>query len=274
MLIAALSQEAHDAQEVADHGRRALAGSDKGIEMREIEAGHPLLIERARKAKERLTWCRERVKLLPRPLQFLGGRADAQRGRDLIGHDSWDSVEIAIDRDAPLWTDDLGLRCIDVSGQRAQATSTVSLLASLREAGKLHESDLHKHLHTLIVQRYRAILPTRELLVSGILRYPELGRSGLSELLSTLCGLPTIGGATDLFSETLRAVVMASVEVLSLEDLTNFGLEAMSHRWPRVLVAQQLHNSIQAKLALLPLPLRAIQRTCTDFARRPGSSPA
>ena len=148
MLIAVLAQEARDSEELANHGKRALSGSDRGLELREIEPGHPLLVERARKAKECLAWCREHLKILPRPLQFLKDAPDAQRTRDMIGEDSWDSVELAIDQKIPLWADDLGLRRIDISGQTAPGTSTISILAALKEGGSIGESEFHVHLHT------------------------------------------------------------------------------------------------------------------------------
>ena len=267
MLLAMLTQELHESEQSADHGKRALSVGDRGLELREIEAGHPILVEKARRAKECLAWCREHLKILPRPLQFLKENPEAERARNMIGEDSWDSIELAIDQDVPLWADDLGLRRIDISGQQAPGTSTISLLAALKEGGALGDSDYHKFLHTLIGQRYRVIAPTRDLLVSGVLRYADLGRRGISDILGTLSILQTVSAAADLFSEVLKVTATATVQMLPIEDLTYLGLEVLASRWPRVAAAQQLHNAAGRKLSLLPLPLRAIQRTCIEFGQ-------
>jgi len=272
MLLNVLAQEAHEAGEHAKHGKKAISGQDGRLEVREIEPGHPALVEQAQKAEELLAWCREHVKARPRPLQFLEPKADAQQVRDMIGEDSWDCLEVALDEKVLLWTDDLGLRRVDIAGDRPPGVSTIAILMTLKDKGVLGEVDHSKHLHTLIRQRYYAILPTRDILVSGVLRYPELDRSDVSRILGTLALLPKVAIASTLFAEVLRSIATADVQRLSIESVPLLGLEGLGTRWPRALAARQLYNDAGRSLSLLPLPLRAVQRACVEFGQgRPYS---
>jgi tetratricopeptide (TPR) repeat protein len=268
MLAGVLAQAAHDDAEEARKGAATFSGSDRGPEMRSLEAGHPLLVAKAEQSAKYLSWCKENTKVKPRPLQFLKTAPESDRMREMIGEESWDSLELALDGGIPIWCDDLGLRRTAIDGKVALGTSTISILRELRDAGTLSEADYLKNLQTLVQQRYLGVLPSVTLLAGGVSRYGEIGRSGVASVLGTLTAIPDVSSAAEMLAHVLRVSATASVEALPIEDLTQMGLEALNGRWPRQICARQLRAAAQKVLSLLPLPLLAIAKVCVSFSRR------
>jgi tetratricopeptide (TPR) repeat protein len=274
-MLRELMSEVRENERKVANGTMSMGGGSTGLVFYRLEPGAKELVDRAQGRKEALEWCRTKAVVRGRPLQLLakvGSQEDELR--EMVGTDSWDALELAIDADSPMWADDLGLRQIPIQGRKTKSFSTVGFLLSLVRRQQLSEDKCCQMFHSLILWRYSHVPISPKLLVAALNRYHELGRAAVAEVFDTVATMPNVSVAGRLLARTVRDWALAPVLTISLEAAARLGLEAASKKWPFKIVARQISEAAAAALALMPQALTIVQNACADFARTgPGVTP-
>jgi hypothetical protein len=244
--------------------------TDQGFGLVELPPGAPFLVSRAEDLRGELAWVDEHVAIEPRPLQFVraaGTRQDQER--DFVGHSSYDGLALARHHGSDVIADDLGLRRGAIEGVRPASFSTVAALYALAERGLIDPQKRDHSLVTMAIRRYGSIRPTVEILTSALSRVPALQRSELTSVFGLL-GSDGVRAdeAAAVVAGTIRAASMAPLHVATPAVITEHALEAMTSRWPVVLVTTLLVRAATPALVVLPLAMDAVRGTCAEYVAR------
>lgn len=266
-LVRELRLDLRNAEKEAAEGKSAIGAGPRGLELHEIEAGHPQLLNFAAGLRGQLAWATHHARLEPRPLASLQrNEAEIEQLRTLVGLSSADAVDVVRDKEATLYADDLGLRRFFGKGDVVRSFSTVGLLMSLLSRGLIDEARHTAALLALIDRRHTFVPISRALLTGALRLYGQFAQTRLMRVFELL-GAPerNLLESSLLVADLVRATALSPVQLCSIERVVSLSLEGMSAAWPPALCAQVVTHAIAEKCALMPNVVRQAERTAAEF---------
>ena len=261
-----LKSELAEAKEHVRDGSRVMVPSDRGISFNELEAGHPVLVEREGRAQAILDWADQHVTFLPRPLKaFEDSRVNNPEMRERLGESSHDTLELGLFTPAVLYADDLGLRRLS-HALAAKSFSSAALIQVLAEERAITTEDRNQLLVDLLSRHYFAIEPTAEILLEALSpgRPAHARRDTYSILGANYVDAPT---AARTVVGAVRMNALRPLQMTTAEQIVNNGLEGMALRFPAAIAARLVFRVAELDLAMLPSEQRIVRQACVRFAK-------
>jgi tetratricopeptide (TPR) repeat protein len=261
-LVAALERDAKEARQEVETGTKTLVPGPAGFRLEETPPGAPSLAARAQQFETEIAAIANAT-IAVRPLRFIGTPGSADEAlRNMIGPDSYDAIALAYELDATLVADDLGLRRVVLAGRdRPSSASSISLLLALVAADALDPVRGVEALLRLQLWRYDFVPPLLEVLELAIDRTPELERRDFERAMALLASpLLEAESAARLAARLLKVHAMRPLQRLSLRQVAEACMKAMSVRWPAGVVAQLLEQQAIETFKLMPQQMDEIRR--------------
>jgi len=220
---------------------------------------------------ERLrNWITVNARILVRPLEALvtSGTEEAEL-RELIGHASYDAVQLARTLPAVLVADDLGLR--KMAGTHIKSTSSAVLANAMVSQGRL-DSAARDGLYSTLLTRRAASLPMTTRLLVTLLTRPDVSREvGNRAVEAAVVSARDVSAAALLAAGVIKGVATAPVQVSNVPDVTARLLDALAKRWPRTVAGVSLARAAGIELRLLPQHMERVAQMCADFMSGPAN---
>lgn len=268
-LMTQLRQEELEAQQQVDSGRRTLIAGEIGVQFEELDAGHPLLVQRFEELQALCAWLTENVHVESRPLEWVRpDDIEPTSPRLALGEATYDALILAMHLGESLYADDLGLRRIDLGSGPPQSFSSISLLTALAERERIDASTRDQCLVNLAVRGYMHIPPSPGILLAALGAVPSLNGADLARVFSSLSGPATVPReAARISAQACRIAALDTVQVSDPARIALLALEALVIRVSPAVARRLLEEEATRVLIVMPLSLDSVLRVCRQFGR-------